>query len=102
MSENTSGIRPVEFKILVEPHEVKEKTEGGIYMVSAVTEREKMAQVKATLVAVGSNAFYDWFDPKPQIGDMVLFAKHAGYVTPGADGKEYRLINDKDITAIVS
>lgn len=98
---NTSGLQPVEYKILIEPEEVEQKSAGGIVLAVATTEKEKMAQVRGKLIAVGGNAFEDWSDPKPKIGDSVYFAKYAGYVIKGIDAKEYRLANDKDVSAVV-
>lgn len=100
--KNTSGLQPVEFKVLVEPEAVEEVSAGGIVMIQATTEREKMKQVKGKMIAVGGNAFYDWMEPRPKVGDTVLFAKFAGLMTTGADDREYRVLNDKDITAVVS
>lgn len=98
---NTSGMQPVEYKILIAPEVVEEVSSGGIVLATKTTEREKMAQVKGKLVAIGGNAFEDWADPKPQLGDTIWFAKYAGYVVNGADGAEYRLANDKDISAVL-
>lgn len=97
---NKSGVLPVEFKILIEPEEVEEKTAGGIILAQVTKEKEQMAQVKGILIAIGGNAFEDWND-KPKIGDKVYFGKYAGYIVKGNDGKEYRLANDKDICAII-
>lgn len=98
---NPSGIRPVEFKILIEPEEIEEVSQGGIVLPGKTTEREAMAQVKGKLVAFGGNAFEDWEGRVPEVGDTVYFAKYAGYVVKGADGKEMRLCNDKDVAAII-
>lgn len=98
---NSSGLNPVEYKILIEPEEVEQKSAGGIVLAVSTTEKEKMAQVKGKLIAVGGNAFEDWAGNIPKPGDSVYFAKYAGYVIKGKDGKEYRLANDKDISAIV-
>lgn len=98
---NTSGLVPVEYKILIEPEEVERKTESGIILTDKVTDREKMAQVRGKLIAVGGNAFEDWQEPIPAVGDVVSYAKYAGLIVKGVDEKEYRLANDKDITAIV-
>ena len=102
MTENTSGLKPVEYKILIEPEEVEQKSTGGIILAPTTTEKEKMAQVRGTLVAVGGNAFEDWLPPLPKVGDRIWYAKYAGYVIKGDDGKEYRLANDKDCAAIVA
>lgn len=105
---NTSGIQPVEYKILILPEQAEETDEtlkrakaAGLVLVDKTTEREKMAQVKGRLVAAGGNAFEDWSGQVPQLGDTVWFAKYAGYVVKGDDGQEYRLANDKDISAVL-
>lgn len=98
---NTSGLTPVEFKILIEPEEVEKVSAGGIVMATSTTERDRMAQVKGKLIAVGGNAFEDWDGAVPAVGDSVYYAKYAGLMVKGEDGKEYRLANDKDITAII-
>lgn len=98
---NTSGLHPVEYKILIEPEQIEKKTESGIILTDKVTDREKMAQVRGKLIAIGGNAFEDWQDPIPKVGDTVSYAKYAGLIVEGIDEKEYRLANDKDITAIV-
>jgi chaperonin GroES len=100
MNDNTSGLVPVEYKILIEPEEVELKSAGGIVLATATTEKEKMAQVRGKLIAVGGNAFEDWKEPIPKIGDNILYAKYAGIVVKGKDGREWRLANDKDVTAI--
>jgi co-chaperonin GroES (HSP10) len=108
MSLNTSGLMPVEYKILIQPEDIEETDERiksakavGIVMVEKTTEREAMAQVKGRLIAVGGNAFDDWKGRIPMPGDVIWYAKYAGYVIKGKDGKEYRLANDKDCAAIV-
>jgi chaperonin GroES len=97
---NESGIQPVEYKVLIKPEVVEAKTAGGLYLPEQSQDKEKMAQVRGALVAIGGNAFEDWCGP-PSIGDNVYFAKYAGYVVKGVDGEEYRLANDKDIAAII-
>jgi co-chaperonin GroES (HSP10) len=108
MSENASGLQPVEFKILIKPEAVEEtdpmlaKARAmGLQLTQDTTERERMAQIKGVLVAAGGNAFADWNEPRPKVGDVVYYAKYAGINVPGKDGQEYRLANDKDVSAIV-
>lgn len=105
--ENTSGELPLEFKVLILPDDIEETDEVlksaksmGIEVISNVTEREQMKQVWGTLIAIGGNAFEDWKPPIPKVGDKVKFAKWAGYITPGEDGKTYRTMNDKDLAAV--
>jgi len=99
MSE--SGIVQVEYKVLIEPEQVNEQTSGGLYLPQQTKEKDEMAQVKGTLVAVGGSAFEDWQGRRPEIGDKDYFGKYAGFVVVGADERKYRLINDKDVAAII-
>lgn len=97
---NKSGIQPLEYKVLILPYEIEEKTSGGIIITDTLKEQEGWAQVRGTLVAKGASAFTDWKDG-PDLGSEVYFAKYQGILVPGGDGKEYRLCNDKDVAAVV-
>jgi chaperonin GroES len=102
---NPSGVYPTEYKVLIRPIEVDQKTKGGIIIPDETKERDQYAQMRGELVAVSPLAFTydDWKDAKPpQVGDEVLFAKYAGAVVDGKDGKKYRLANDKDIAAVLA
>lgn len=109
MDAHPSGIVPLEFKVLVKPSMVevdpviKSARERGIAIPQDVLEREFMAQIVGEFISAGGNAFEDWKDArKPQPGDTVLIAKFAGVTVKGADGVEYRLLNDKDIGALIT
>jgi co-chaperonin GroES (HSP10) len=97
---NTSGIYPVEYKVLVKMEEVEKMTDAGIWLVDV--EKDEMSQTEAEIVAVGAIAFTDpdWLD-YPKVGDKVLIDRYAGHYLDGKDGKKYRLINDKEIGAII-
>lgn len=99
--KNLSGISPREFRVLVKPDKVEEKTAGGIIIPDQVNERNQMAECRGLLVDAGGDAFDEWKDP-PKPGQRVLIAKYAGIMTKGNDGEEYRICNDKDICAVLS
>lgn len=104
---NTSGIEPTEYKVLVKPKTVDEKSKGGIIIPETSKDREQYAQMEGELIAVSPLAFTydDWkdaTDKRPKPGDRVLFAKFAGAIVKGKDGIEYRLANDKDVAAVLS
>ena len=105
MTSNPSGIRPTEFKVLIRPKTVEEKTAGGIIIPEQAKEREQFAQMEGEIMAVAPLAFSyaEWPEdsPPPQVGDRVLFAKYGGATVTGLDRTEYRLVNDKDIGAII-
>lgn len=96
---NQSGIIPCEYKCLVLPDVVEETTEGGIVIPDATLQKERNAKVDALLVDVGDLAFEEW-GRKPQPGAKVLIAKYSGIMCEGDDGKQYRLVVDKDILAV--
>lgn len=102
--ENATGILPTEYKVLVKPKDIEEKV-GSIYIPEQVKDRDQHAQIEGDLVAISPLAFsYDgWPDGarKPQVGDRVFYAKYSGAEVEGKDGKKYRLINDKDIGAVL-
>jgi len=101
---NTSGIHPIEFNVLVKPEAVEEK-QGSLYKPKESLEREWFEKVRGTLVALSALAFnYDeWPEgsEKPKVGENVIFARHAGVFVDGEDGKEYRVMKDKDILAVI-
>uniref|UniRef100_A0A6M3J3B6 Putative chaperonin n=1 Tax=viral metagenome TaxID=1070528 RepID=A0A6M3J3B6_9ZZZZ len=99
---NSSGLQPVEYKTLVRPEVVEKKTAGGIYIPEITHEREELAQVIATLIAVGGNAFDGWSGQVPKTGQRVYVAKYAGIRVKGVDGRQYQIISDKDISAIIT
>ena len=101
-AKDTSGILPVEYKVLVEPDPIDELTTGGlIKKPEAVIEKEKMGQTEGRLIAVSEMAFEKWGQPLPIVGNRVMFAKYAGLTTIGSDGRDYRVLNDQDLVAIL-
>jgi chaperonin GroES len=103
---NVTGIQPTEFKVLIEPKEIETKTAGGIILADMTKDHEKYATIQGTILAVSHLAFTyaaaeEWGDMKPKPGDRVIFAKYAGVRHKAKDGKEYLLVNDKDIVATI-
>jgi chaperonin GroES len=100
---NTSGILPVDKKVVVLPERLEEVTSGGIVIPDTVRERHDMAHLKATIIAVGAQAFEHIEDKafRPTAGMVVSIAKYAGYLITGKDGEEYRIINDDDVVAVL-
>ena len=104
-----SGILPLEYRCVVRPGAIEvdpviaSAMKAGLKLPDGAIEREMMSQIVSTFVAAGGNAFEDWKDARlPAPGDQVLMAKYVGIPLKGADGVEYRLVNDKDISAIVT
>lgn len=101
---NASGIIPLDLRVLVRPDKVEEKTAGGIILPDSAKEKDQFAQCKATVVAAGENAWEEAASRshafrKPAPGDRVLISRYGGITVKGADGEDYRLLNDEDVTA---
>ena len=107
-NQNESGVYPTEYKALVKPIKVEETTKGGIILPDEHKDRQQFAQMEGVLIAIAPLAFTyadksDWGDAeKPKPGDKVLFAKFAGANIKGRDGADYRIINDRDISAVLA
>ncbi len=106
VSINDTGIEPVEFRCVVRLDSLKgddkdQTSAGGIIIPQERTDRDQMAYGKATLLACGGNAFQDWLGYKPMPGDRVMISKYAG-ITREADPLDLiRLVNDKEILAVL-
>lgn len=99
---NTSGMEPLDLRVLVLPDTAETVTRGGIIIPEAAAEQKRMAMTFGTLVAVGENAWEEAVArgphfSRPKVGDRIVFAKYGGTVLTGKDGKEYRLMNDEDV-----
>ncbi len=115
--KNESGIKPLDFHVLLLMDEVDEKTSGGIYLPEDEKNKKKYSQIYGQIVDIGSNAFFEWIQTSdkiktqyeieregavtPDIGDRVAISSYAGKLMKGKDGREYRLCNDEDVSAII-
>jgi len=103
---NPTGIIPTEFKVLVAPKPVEEKI-GSIIIPDMSKDAEKYATVEGTIIDISHLAFTyatetEWDGHKPKAGQRVIYAKYAGVrIKSPKDGREYLLINDKDIVATI-
>ena len=90
-------IKPLFDKVVVEGLKAEEKTKSGIYLSSAAQEKPATCVV----VAVGPGGIIDGKEVKKvKVGDKVLLSKYSGTEVK-VDGKEYTIIRQSDILAIV-
>ena len=83
---------------------MEDKSSGGIYLPDSAKERESYATDRGEILAVGEGFFDTLPGPKPAVGDKVIFNKYAGsvlYCQNGSGREMLRLVNDKDICAIL-
>jgi len=91
---------PLGYRVLVEFEPVEEKI-GSIIIADQTRRSEQQAQVVATLVDMGPNAFDDYSaDARPERGSKVLVAKYGGFEIPGDENKLLRIYNDEDVAAV--
>lgn len=91
---------PLNDKILVERHEAEEKTAGGIVLPDTAKEKPKQGKVLALGEGkVLENGKRSTFQIK--VNDRVLFTSYAGSEVT-VDGKEYLIMTEDDILAIVN
>jgi co-chaperonin GroES (HSP10) len=96
---NVSGINPVGNRILLLPVEVQKTSASGIILATEeASTREQMANTTGVVVAMGEDCYEDCPTAWCKVGDKVVFAKYAGLMYLGRDGKQYRMVNDMDVT----
>ena len=92
------SIKPLFDKVVVEAVKAEEKSKGGIILTAAAQEKPATCLV----VAVVPGGEIDGKDVTMQVkvGDKVLLSKYSGTEVK-LDGKEYTIIRQSDILAIV-
>lgn len=99
---NTSGLEPRGVAVLIKQYE-PERRSARIVLPDSVQGRQSMVDIRATVVAVGPNAWHDEPTPRAAVGDRVLVTQFAGMMAKGpADGQMYRLVNDRDIFCAIT
>ena len=122
---NKSGMNPCGDRVVVLPDKLESVTAGGIIIPEKEAEKHQLAQVSGVLVAAGPDAWTHsttiterrmdngkWRETErkrtgysgdfAKVGDRVCFARYNGLPFDGEDGKQYRLLNDEDITGKIS
>lgn len=91
-------IKPLFDKVVIEQTTKEETTKTGFILPSASQEKQQTA----TVVAVGPGGVIDGKEVTMQVkvGDVVLYSKYAGSEFK-VDGKEFTIIKQSDILAIV-
>ena len=97
--------RPTGYRILILPFTLPEVTKGGIHIVKATLDKERLATVVGYVVAMGPDAYGDlnkfpegaWCNE----GDWVIFGRYAG-ARFQIEGGDMRLLNDDEILATIS
>jgi chaperonin GroES len=92
-------ITPLNDKALIERVEADDKTAGGIILPDTAKEKPKQGKV----LALGEGKLLENGQRVPfqvKVGDRVLFSSYAGNEVQ-VDGKEYLVMSEDDILAVV-
>ena len=92
-------LKPLGYRVVLQTDGVIEKTDGGIYLPTDLSERESHGQNEGTIIAIGPDAFDKGF--KPEVGARVFFARYAGDVWEDEEANKFRIVNDEDIVGII-
>lgn len=95
---------PTGYRLLIALPEIAEKTEGGVFMPDGLKKDEGTASIIGFVLKSGPDAYSDksrfpngsWCKE----GDFVIFRSYSG-TRFKVHGKEFRLINDDTVEAVV-
>ncbi len=93
-------IKPLGDRIVVQPLEAEEVTKGGIILPD--TAKEKPHEGK--IIAVGRGKVLDNGQVQAlelKVGDRVLYGKYSGNEIKTKEGKDYLIMREEDVLAIV-
>ena len=93
------NVKPLADRVLVEALEAAEKTAGGIYIPDNAKEKPQ----KGKVIAAGPGKASDTgsiVKMEVKVGDTILYGKYSGTEVT-VDGKEYLIMRESDILAIV-
>ena len=96
--------KPVGYRVLVALPEVETEYEGGLIKTDSVLKREYIMSIMGIVIDMGEQAYTDkdrfprgaWCEK----GDFVIFRSYSG-TRFKIKGKEFRLINDDTVEAVV-
>jgi co-chaperonin GroES (HSP10) len=95
---------PKGYKLLIALPELDAKTAGGVYIPEERRDAESTASIIGFVLSMGDDAYNDpkKFPGGPwcKVGDFVMFRSYSG-TRFKVSGKEFRLINDDTVEAVV-
>lgn len=106
--QNESGFVALADNVVVLCDVAPEKSAGGIFISDDKQWQQQMMAETGVIVEIGNGAFLwlsdrtrPWEGRKPQVGERIVFERYAGRLQTGADGREYRIMSDRCVAAIM-
>ncbi len=93
------NLKPLGDRVIVKPAEAEEQTKSGLYIPDTAKEKPQRGEV----MAVGEGKRQDDGTRVPvdvKVGDTVIFGKYGGTEVK-IDGVEYKILEERDIIAVV-
>lgn len=93
------NFRPLDDRVLIEPHEADEMTSGGIILPDTAKEKPQ----RGTVIAAGPGKLLDSGargEMSVHVGDVVYYGKYTGTEIE-FDGEKYTVIRENDLLAVV-
>lgn len=99
MSKNSTMIRPLSDRIVVEPKETESKTAGGIVIPDTA---DKDKPMRGKVVAIGNGRYVEGkLQPlQVKVGEEVLFGKYAG-TNIKLDTKDFLVMREEDVMGVI-
>ena len=94
------NLKPLGDRVVVEHVEQDDKTVGGVFLPDTAKEKPQEGIVRA----VGNGRTLDngtKLSMDVSVGDRIIYSKYSGSEVK-VDGKEYLIISEKDVLAIVA
>ena len=97
---------PLNWKVLVQPHQVQMKTRGGLHLPTISKDNEEYLTAHGRIASMGDLAFKDrdtgssWKMNIPQVGNRVTYGKYSGQKVT-INGVRFLLLNDDELTSIL-
>jgi chaperonin GroES len=94
------NLKPLGDRVVIEHVEQSEKSAGGVFLPDTAKEKPQEGNV----LAVGPGRVLDngnTVAPAVKAGDRVIYSKYSGSEIK-IDGKEYLIVSEKDVLAIVA
>jgi chaperonin GroES len=95
--EKNVRVKPLDDRLVVEPLEAEEKTQGGILLPDTAKQKPQRGRI----LAAGPGKLRDNGQRAAlavSVGDEVLYGKYSGNEVE-VDGKEYKILRESDVLA---
>lgn len=103
-------LQPIGWRVLIRPFKPKDTTDGGIAIGNEALESEQLLTYVGQIVAMGDQCYkavtrsgidLSSIEPKPKVGDWVMYGTYGGQSIHMKNGDKYLIMNDDGIMAVI-